>query len=94
MEKKLVPLVLYRNGRRDIVGEAEIQEDGTIKAVFHDNELAKEILSPMASGEFSFSQPHVDSTFCWDCREGSCIGSMNDKFCVCCQTAHVIGKKE
>lgn len=91
MEKKLVPLVFYRNGRRDIVGEAEIQEDGSVKAVFHDIELTKEILNPMASGEFSFSQPHAISTLCWDCREGRCEVYPNEKFCVCCQRAHVIG---
>jgi hypothetical protein len=54
VESKKVPLVIYRNGVREVIGEAEVTEDEQgfqVKGVIHNADVALEIRPNV--GEFS-----------------------------------------
>lgn len=53
-----LPLVVYRNGERVIIGEAELNEDGTVSATIDDEEMRKKLgVSDMS--HFSIDESHL-----------------------------------
>lgn len=52
-----VPLVVYKDGKRIVIGEAEVEEDGSIKANITDHEMA-ETLGVSEVGVFSIGHEH------------------------------------
>jgi hypothetical protein len=86
---KIVPLVVYRNGRKDTIGTAEIADDGTITSHITDPEIAKELQSTI--GQFSIVPKDPARTdMCWNCAMGRCNTSEGDNSCFCCLNDHKI----
>lgn len=92
MEKhRLVPLVIYRNGLREVIGTAKCDNTGWVEATIHDTTLTGKLMEGL--GEFSVSVAtedkitKADPTHCWACALGKC-GKYDDPSCGCCRTAH------
>lgn len=47
---KLVPLVVYTEGMRQVIGEAIIEDDGTMSGVIHDSEMSRNLSRALESG--------------------------------------------
>ena len=92
--QKRVPLVVYRNGIREVIGEAQVFEDGNMNAVIHDTSLTGTLLEGL--GEMSISvatdkaKTKQDATTCWGCAMGKCGQNFDDATCGCCRTAHLV----
>lgn len=85
---RLVPLVVYKNGVREILGTAEIKDDGrgiTIHCTIDDADSARKLLPDI--GEFSVSW--IGSRHCLACQTNQCGKGKDDKNCLCCQTGHI-----
>lgn len=93
-KQNLVPLVVYRNGIREVIGTAQVFEDGTINATIHDMSLTESMREGL--GEMSISpfdekkRKLADPTTCWACSVGKCGQNFDDATCGCCRTAHGI----
>jgi len=59
---KKVPLVIYRNGKRIVVGEAELDSFGTIFAKITDEELVKCFEFPAGDFSINWRHPFVEFT--------------------------------
>jgi len=87
---KIVPLVIYKDGRSVTVGTAEVHTDGQISAQINDSELTKEMLG-VGIGSFSITPFDTSRTkMCWACAMGKCRDSEQDNTCVCCLNEHHI----
>lgn len=93
MEKhRLVPLVIYRNDIREVIGTAKVDETGWMECTIHDSDLTGKLIHGVI-GEMQIAIATEDKikksdpTHCWACVLGKC-GQYDDPSCGCCRTAH------
>lgn len=91
MKHRLVPLVIYRNGLRETIGTAKVDDSGVMECTIHDMSLTGKLMEGL--GEMSISvMPDIklnesNITHCWACALGKC-GQLDDPTCDCCKTNH------
>lgn len=92
-----IPLVIYDNGVRKVLGSAEVLNEGSnlvVRATFDDAESARRFLPDLGeiSGSFDcteFSVLPMSTKHCLACRINQCGKGKDDKNCLCCRTDHI-----
>jgi len=93
---RIVPLVIYTDGVKKVVGEARIREDGTIVCTIQSGEipgLEEHISGTAIEATFhSFSVGYLPAAqeLCYNCVKQQCDFGLKFRDCVCCQRGHRI----
>jgi hypothetical protein len=87
---KTVPLTVYRDGRRVVIGTAEVSDsEGTVTCNIEDETVAKWLRGNV--GSFSVvPNEYTRTDMCWDCANGSCSGDSSNTGCYCCLREHQV----
>lgn len=84
---KIVPLTVYRDGRKVTVGTAEVNDDGTATCHITDGDVAKMVMGDV--GALTIVPSHKSRTdVCWACAVQECAQSKDDPSCFCCLNEH------
>jgi hypothetical protein len=92
---KIVPLVIYRDGERVVIGEAMINADRTVSCTITDAGVAEDLdvgASMLGSIHLNYDREHpsrVKFQVCVACSLDLCRGVFDlDEECNCCQRQH------